>query len=117
MAFIDIIVIFTLNDPQGMTHKIRFNLDGLRGIRWEASKRLIYGSLVCLSADHFSTFICGTITKYDAKALRRGKTEVIFHDVDVNELSLEKTYTMIESSAYFEVKNNNISVMYQITPM
>ena len=111
MAFSDIIVIFTFIDPQGMTHKIQFNMDGLRRVRWE--ERLIYGSLVCLSADGFSTFICGTIANHNAKDLRRGKTEVIFRDIEVNELFLGKTYTMIESPAYFEVKR---TITIYLTP-
>ena len=99
MTFIDIMVILTFIDPQGTTHKVQLNLKGLRRVRGE--ERLIYGSLVLLSADDFSTFFCGTIASQDAKDLR----QVIFHDeINVNEL--RKTYTMIESPAYFEVKHN-----------
>ena len=94
MTFIEITVILTIIDPQ-----VQFNLKGLRRVRWE--ERLIYGSLVLLSADGFSTFFCGTIASQDAEDLR----QVIFHD-EINENELGKTFTMIESPAYFEVKLN-----------
>ena len=76
---------------------------GLRGIRWENSKRLIYGSLVCFSADGFSSLIFATIANRDAKSLREGKIDVFFEGITESEWSLQKTYTMVESSTYFEV--------------
>ena len=98
-------MIFTLRQtfPQGITHQIQFNLDGLRNIRWENSKRLIYGSLVCFSADGFSSLLFGTIANRDAKNLKEGRIDVFFQGIPESELSLQKTYTMVESSTYFEV--------------
>ena len=41
----------------GLTYQLQFSLDGFRNMRWENSKRLIYGSLVCLSSDGFDSFV------------------------------------------------------------
>ena len=88
---------------QGITHQIQFSLDGLRGIRWENSKRLIYGSLVCLSHDRFSSLLFGTIANRDAKNLKEGRIDVFFQGTTDSDLCLQRTYTMVESSTYFEV--------------
>lgn len=46
---------------KGVTYQISFDVSKLRRILWENSKRLIYGSLLCLSKDNFETFILATV--------------------------------------------------------
>ena len=48
-------------DEDGLLHRLRFSLDGLKHVRWANSKRLLYGSLVCLSSDAFRTVLFATI--------------------------------------------------------
>jgi len=40
-------------------------------VRWENSKRLIYGSLMCLSKDKFESFVFATVTNRDMKELKQ----------------------------------------------
>ena len=88
-----------------MTHQIRFSLEGLHGIRWENSKRLIFGSLVCFSSDNFKSLLFATIANREPKSLRDGRIDVFFHNASPG--LMNQTYTMVESSTYFEVKNKH----------
>lgn len=47
-------------------------------MRWENSKRLIYGSLVCLSCDNFETFMFATVSDRDPKYLEKGQVQITF---------------------------------------
>lgn len=47
-------------------------------VQWENSKRLIYGSLVCLSCDNFETFMYATVSDRDPKQLQKGLVQVKF---------------------------------------
>lgn len=50
----------------------------LQFVQWENSKRLIYGSLVCLSCDYFETFLFATVSDRDPKQLGKGLVQVKF---------------------------------------
>ena len=54
-------------DEGGLLHRLRFTLEGLKRVRWANSKRLMFGSLLCLSSDAFKTVRFATI--YDRRAL------------------------------------------------
>ena len=49
----------------GVAYKIRFDVSRLRGVQWENSKRLIFGSLLCLSKDNFESFAFATVADRD----------------------------------------------------
>jgi len=69
-------------------------------MRWENSKRLIYGSLVCLSPDGFNSFLFATVANRDADKLREGIIDVT---IETNvEIQFNVPHTMVESSSYFE---------------
>ena len=88
---------------QGVTHQVQFSLEGFGSIRWESSRRLIFGSLVCFSSDGFQTLLFATIAGRDVQKLGFGKIDVFFHGNSDAQLALENVYTMVESSTYFEV--------------
>ena len=52
-------------DDGGLLYRIRFSLDGLQRVRWANSKRLMYGSLLCLSSDGFQTVRFATVYNRD----------------------------------------------------
>ena len=45
----------------GIYYWIEFDNSKLRHVRWENSKRLIFGSLICLSKDNFNSFVLATV--------------------------------------------------------
>lgn len=88
---------------------IKLNLKNNKLINWQNSKRLIYGSLVCLSSDYFTNecFI-GIVCVRDVEMLKNaGEIMVKF---DFNEFGgnlerlpkFDRSYSMLETSAYFE---------------
>jgi len=108
-------ILFPEITPQGITHQIQFSLDGLRNIRWENSKRLIFGSLVCLSSDNFQTLIFATIANRDPKKLAEGRIDVFFHDASSEDLTVQQTFVMVESSSYFEAYRHVLRSLQQVT--
>ena len=53
----------------GLLHHIEFDNSRLKRVRWENSKRLIFGSLLCLSKDNFQTFVFATVANRDPREL------------------------------------------------
>lgn len=49
----------------GVAYKVRFDISRFRGVQWENSKRLIFGSLLCLSKDNFESFAFATVADRD----------------------------------------------------
>ena len=76
-----------------------------RRIEWEHSRRLNFGSLLCLSSDKFATVLFATVVSRDPKLLKDGILKVQFENANVSkllEISPETEFTMVESTAYFE---------------
>ena len=89
----------------GLTYRIQFSLGALKSVRWANSKRLIYGSLVCLSLDGFNTFLFATIVNRDPKDLEQGMVDIKLDstvDDNGNVVDFNREYTMVESSSFFE---------------
>jgi hypothetical protein len=90
----------------GIVYSMKLNLDKMKMINWEHSKRLIFGSMVCLSCDYFSNnCLVGIITERDDKKLKEdGEIYIRFdhnnfhHNLPVINVS----YIMLETSAFFE---------------
>ena len=88
----------------GVTYVIQFDATRLQRVNWFRTKRLIYGSLVCLSDDNFgSNIIFASVANRDAHELGRGILHVRPEgDVTFLQWNEHHFYTMVESSAYFE---------------
>lgn len=86
----------------GIVYRISFELDCQ--VVWETSKRLIYGTLLCLSSDDFKTMIWATVVNRDVAMLKTNKQiDIRFPSGYEANFIPENVYTMVESSAtYFE---------------
>ena len=76
-----------------------------RRIEWEHSRRLNFGSLLCLSSDKFANILFATVVSRDPKMLKDGILKVQFENANISkllEISPETEFTMVESTAYFE---------------
>lgn len=92
-----------LCSKHGVRHVIRFDTTVLTNIRWESSRRLLYGSLLCLSADGFHSMLFATVTERSVTDLQNGEVEVQFtEDAHAFNLSASQRYVMAETTAYFE---------------
>ena len=96
-----------VNEPvclySGIGFRLQFDISKLKHIRWEHSRRLIFGSLLCLSSDEFTTVLFASVVKRDPELLKEGYITVKF-EKDVNDFEVEPQteFTMVESTAYFE---------------
>ena len=88
----------------GVGFLLRFDESSLRNVKWDHSKRLMFGSLLCLSKDDFKTSVMfASVMKRDPKLLRDGFVTIKFEEnISKLELSVQDTFTMVESMAYFE---------------
>ncbi|KAL3847655.1 hypothetical protein ACJMK2_018556 [Sinanodonta woodiana] len=95
-------VIAPVCSDNGLNHILHFDSSNLN-VRWRSTKRLIYGSLVCLSPDLFNTLYFATVASRDPKDLERGIVQVRFeHDNVVVQTLRDQVFTMAESAAFFE---------------
>ena len=89
----------------GVGFNIRFDARRFKKVNWEHSKRLIFGSLLCLSCDNFQTIYFATVVKRDPKLLKDGVVTVQFDGDNVNDvfqIDPDQLFVMVESTAYFE---------------
>ena len=88
----------------GITHQVQIDVSGLDTSRWAHSKRLLYGSFLCLSKDNFKTMLFATVCDRDPKKVKKGRINVRFiENQDVFGIERRNcVYQMVESPAYFE---------------
>lgn len=55
----------------GVAYRIRFDISSFRRVQWENSKRLIFGSLLCISKDNFKSFAFATVATRELKDIRK----------------------------------------------
>ncbi|KAK1901087.1 NFX1-type zinc finger-containing protein 1 [Dissostichus eleginoides] len=89
----------------GIAYIVQFDIQPLKFVRWENSKRLIFGSLVCLSCDDFESFLLATVSDRHPKELAKGQVQIAFtaeSRFKLAEMEKDQLFLMIETTAYFE---------------
>ena len=88
----------------GMGFEISFDTTPFQHTNWEHSRRLIFGSLLCLSNKDFREgTVFATVVRRDAQLLECGRLTVKFEGNDSGfNIDPDDEYTMVESTAYFE---------------
>ncbi|XP_068451312.1 NFX1-type zinc finger-containing protein 1 [Clinocottus analis] len=103
--YIDTKLVVPRCTPTGIAYIVQFDIQPLKFVRWQNSKRLIYGSLVCLSCDNFETFLFATVSDRDPKTLQKGLVQIAFTEESRSKLARfenDQLFMMIETTAYFE---------------
>ncbi|CAF0906280.1 unnamed protein product [Brachionus calyciflorus] len=108
-TYFDVFMSASVASDQGIVFEMQLNQEKFKSINWETSKRLIFGSLVCFSSDHFlNECLIGVISERDDKNFKQhGRFNVKF-DYDAINLDkncipeLNRPYVMLETSAFFE---------------
>ncbi|XP_013397904.1 NFX1-type zinc finger-containing protein 1-like [Lingula anatina] len=87
-----------------ITYPVKFDVSRLARVKWVYSKRLIFGSMVCLSKDRFETVIFATVADRDPEKLQEGIIDLHCDEASLAVLatSMHEVFVMVESSAYFE---------------
>ena len=100
----DVQIISPICDKSGLSYRICFDADKLKRVRWESSKRLIFGSLVCLSRDGFRTMLFASVTNREVKLLAKGIVDLRFENThnEMAALPRDARFVMAETTAYFE---------------
>ncbi|KAG5836364.1 hypothetical protein ANANG_G00253830 [Anguilla anguilla] len=91
--------------PTGTAYKVQFDPTPLKFVRWQNSKRLLYGSLVCMSQDNFETFLFATVSDRDPADLQKGQVQLSFCQDSRPALAgvrVSDSFLMVETTAYFE---------------
>ena len=107
---------------KGLLYRIRFNSNHakVKKVNWERSKRLKFGSLVCLSSDDFKSLVLATIEERNPQDLSVGELDVRFQNVGKEEIAVfvkeREEFVMIESPAYFEAYRHVLEAMKNIKP-
>ncbi|XP_023281831.1 NFX1-type zinc finger-containing protein 1 [Seriola lalandi dorsalis] len=89
----------------GIAYLVQFDIKPLKFVRWQNSKRLIYGSLVCLSCDNFESLLFATVSDRDPRYLEKGQVQITFTEESrykLARLQKDQLFLMVESTAYFE---------------
>ncbi|XP_063951776.1 NFX1-type zinc finger-containing protein 1-like [Lytechinus pictus] len=97
----------------GVTYLMSFKR--MPHVRWEVSKRLIYGSLVLLSVDEFKSYIPATVANSDARQLAHGVVDIRLLDEAMSSL-IGKTFVMVESTVFFEAYRHVLTGLQQVSP-
>ncbi|KAK3888095.1 hypothetical protein Pcinc_007833 [Petrolisthes cinctipes] len=88
-------------------------MNRMKRITLENSKRLLFGNLLCFSKDNFNTIILGSVADRDVENLRKGILGVeLESDTEVHDLSGE--FVMIESRAYFMAYKHVLKALQEI---
>ena len=102
----DVRLLYPVCTTNGLRYRIKFDNTRLRNVRWENSKRLIFGSLMCLSKDKFESFVFATIANRDPKELKQ-VSFILFHTFS----SQDK----FESFVFATIANRDPKVLKQVS--
>ena len=103
-----------LYSEKGVVCQLQFDTSRLKNVKWEISRRLKYGSLLCLSSDNFSTFVIGTVAESDPQHLHEGFIDVIIDNMHTFQRDTSLRYKMVECSAYFESYRHNLQALQEM---
>jgi len=103
----------------GIGFQIQFDTSyrHLRYIEWEHSRRLSFGSLLCLFSENFTTVFFATVVGRDPKLLKDGFLKVQFENTNISEIlgiNPQREFTMVESTAYFEAYRHILNRLQHI---
>ncbi|XP_068769058.1 NFX1-type zinc finger-containing protein 1 isoform X2 [Struthio camelus] len=115
--YFDTRIITPLCSSSGIVYKVQFDTKPLKFVRWQNSKRLLYGSLVCMSKDHFETCLFATVSNRDSADLAQGVVQLCFNAQSqalLAEVQPSDSFLMVETTAYFEAYRHVLEGLQEI---
>ncbi|XP_046375708.2 NFX1-type zinc finger-containing protein 1-like [Haliotis rufescens] len=116
--YTDVQIIRPVCTHNGLGYRLAFDSKPLRHVKWDATRRLIFGSLLCLSSDNFKDNIFfATVDQREKEHLKNGLVDVQFisqHD-EVARINRDERFAMVESPAYFESYKYILEGMKELT--
>ncbi|XP_072013675.1 NFX1-type zinc finger-containing protein 1-like [Amphiura filiformis] len=98
----------------GIMYRVHFDHTKFQRRQWQSSKRLIFGSLVCLSSDDFQTMLFATVADSKPADLEQGFVDLRFENRDILKEIKDEVFVMAETSAYFEAYRHVLEGLQQI---
>ncbi|XP_033114470.1 NFX1-type zinc finger-containing protein 1-like [Anneissia japonica] len=111
----DVTVEYPICSHDCIIYKVHFDVSRLKGVRWQSTKRLIYGSLVCLSKDDFQTVYFATVANSKPRDLENGFLDLKFEIQGQVENTRNEKFTMVETSSFFEAYRHVLLSLQMIT--
>ena len=105
----DVAIIEPIFTKSGICYTLKFDVSHMQHCNWEHSKRLLFGSLLCLSPDNFQRAIFfATVSNREPEMLEKGVLEVQFEEGFriLPFCGQSVRFTMVESLAYFEASRH-----------
>lgn len=115
--YFDTRIITPMCSSSGIVYKVQFDTKPLKCVRWQNSKRLLYGSLVCMSKDNFETFLFATVSNREQEDLCRGIVQLCFNEQSqqlLAEIQPSDSFLMVETTAYFEAYRHVLEGLQEI---
>ncbi|XP_074461788.1 NFX1-type zinc finger-containing protein 1 isoform X2 [Larus michahellis] len=115
--YFDTRIITPVCSPTGIVYKVQFDIKPLKFVRWQNSKRLLYGSLICMSKDHFETCLFATVSNRDNADLAHGIVQLCFNAQSqalLAEVQPSDSFLMVETTAYFEAYRHVLEGLQEI---
>uniref|UniRef100_A0A8C3VVW4 NFX1-type zinc finger-containing protein 1 n=1 Tax=Catagonus wagneri TaxID=51154 RepID=A0A8C3VVW4_9CETA len=115
--YFDTRIITPVCSSSGVGYKVQFDIKPLKFVRWQNSKRLLYGSLVCMSKDNFETFLFATVSNREQEDLCRGIVQLSFNEQSqqlLAEVQPSDSFLMVETTAYFEAYRHVLEGLQEI---
>ncbi|KAL4624352.1 NFX1-type zinc finger-containing protein 1-like [Arapaima gigas] len=115
--YLDTRIIVPRCTPTGIAYKVQFDARPLKFVRWQNSKRLLYGSLVCLSRDNFDTLLFATVSDRSPEDLQKGLVQLSFTPDSrpaLAELQVSDSFLMVETTAYFEAYRHVLEGLQEV---
>ncbi|XP_067856938.1 NFX1-type zinc finger-containing protein 1-like [Heptranchias perlo] len=103
--YFDAHVLGPLCTQSGVFYRVQFDKTLLKFVRWESSKRLLFGSLLCLSKDNFETMVFATVAHRSIEELSEGIITLSFTEgcrLQLVDIKSTDSFLMVETTAYFE---------------
>mmetsp|Transcript_122580 Transcript_122580/g.392305 ORF Transcript_122580/g.392305 Transcript_122580/m.392305 type:complete len:1641 (+) Transcript_122580:598-5520(+) len=118
-VYTDVKVVGMLSTWEGVVYRVELPKAQVKKIKWDSSKQLMYGSLLCLSDDSFETLIWATVWRRDAEMMSaEGQLDIRlpFETFD-DRLSPGKSFCCIENvTIYFEAYRHVLIALQSMRP-
>ncbi|XP_008580068.1 PREDICTED: NFX1-type zinc finger-containing protein 1 isoform X2 [Galeopterus variegatus] len=115
--YFDTRIITPLCSSSGIVYKVQFDTKPLKFVRWQNSKRLLYGSLVCMSKDNFETFLFATVSNREQEDLCQGIVQLSFNEQSqqlLADVQPSDSFLMVETTAYFEAYRHVLEGLQEV---
>ena len=115
--YFDTRIITPVCSSTGIVYKVQFDTKPLKFVRWQNSKRLLYGSLVCMSKDNFETFLFATVSNREQEDLCRGIVQLSFNEQSqqlLADVQPSDSFLMVETTAYFEAYRHVLEGLQEV---